>query len=577
MAEGVVVDRDYTKEFTMYMINERFVKMENYFKLKLERLEQLINSNIQKTNLTDRTFETVQSNDLKKLKTTQTNFHNRLTKLEGKSKLLFKAIEKKNQQINQKKIQLNRFEDSLKKLSDDFTEFKLKVENENKQLTESVKDVEIKNQQLNENIEIIKTDLQQNCTLLNEEIVKVKTKIEDVTDNLQYEINSQCHQLEQYIKNKEEDNCNKFKDMEGQFKIAEKTNLFRLQSLPNLFKDEKQQTDDVLFAEKTIDEQQQTIKSLKIATNQWTNVLTTVNNTGDDVKEVISRFCFLIGDFHEEKISSYMTTYPPDLTWKINGIKKIIQNEMIPKSQYFELIGYPVKAQVQFYIHSTDVFISLICDSDFELLKVKPQVTFILKTFSGNIKHIIRRVNVYYNDIHHNSCILCDVSWLNRYAINNSITVDVHFEPPSISQSYASTNGILFWKIKNYQQKKQNEICGLIKCEQSPYFYTSPNGYRVMVNMCLNGDYEYKGKGLSVYITFLTGEHDLTLSGSFSHKTTFILFNQKDSSKNYQKTVEKEDKTYAQYYSMDLLAHKELKKGFIKDDCLLIKVMIEPN
>ncbi|GAB6025252.1 hypothetical protein CHUAL_010673 [Chamberlinius hualienensis] len=565
MAEVVDLIREYSKEFIMYPINERFNKMENYFKQKLEQMEKLINGNIHKTN----TMESIQSNNFKNVKEIQTNFHDRLTQLEGKSEFIYDTNEEKHQDFNKKfinkEIQLNgiinHFEESLKKLSKDLSEFESEVNNKNKQLAESVQQMKIESQELNENIEGIQTILPKNIPLLNKEIDKVKTRLVDVTDNLQDEIDSQFQQL----KNKQEDNSKKIEEMEEKSKIAKEANLLELNSMKNVCEEERKKMIEVLFtAVASMDEQQKTIECLRNdITGQWTNL------------KKMWKLSFLIGEFHEEKISSYIaSTSSSDFKWEISGIKKMIQEESRLMSPSFELKKYQVKVHLEFAIILSTVSLRLMFEEqDSELFKVKPAVTCILKDLSGNKRPIITRLDVYYGNNIYYGPGLCTVSLLDEYVMNDTITINFYFDPPEISNSYISTNGLLRWKITNYQQKKQNAIDRLIDYEPSPYFLTSPNGYRVMVKMWLNGYGDYKGKGLSVEVAFLPGEHDSTLSNSFPHKTTVILFNKLDSSKNYWKTV---DINNEHWYSIHILPHNEIENdGFVKDDYLLMKVIVE--
>ncbi|GAB6025079.1 hypothetical protein CHUAL_010513 [Chamberlinius hualienensis] len=94
MAEVVDIAREYSKEFITYPINERLDKMENYIKLKLEQMEQLINDNIHKSNQMDTMLETIQSNDLK-------NINKELIKLEGNNEFIYKANEEKHKMFNE--------------------------------------------------------------------------------------------------------------------------------------------------------------------------------------------------------------------------------------------------------------------------------------------------------------------------------------------------------------------------------------------------------------------------------------------------------------------------------------------
>ncbi|GAB6025082.1 hypothetical protein CHUAL_010516 [Chamberlinius hualienensis] len=240
MAEVVDIVREYSKEFIMYPINERLDKMENYFKLKLEQMEQLINDNIHKSNQMDRTLETIQSNDLK-------NVNEKLIKLEGNNEFIFKANEEKHQNLNemfnQREIKLNsiinHFEEGLKKLSKDFTDFEVEIVKKNKKLNESVMQNAIKSRQLNEKMEMIKIDLQKNSTSLNKDINQMKTRIVDATNNLWHETDKTCKQLQLELRSKDENNQKKFEKIDQKLKIAEDIHLLKLKSLKDLSGDKR--------------------------------------------------------------------------------------------------------------------------------------------------------------------------------------------------------------------------------------------------------------------------------------------------------------------------------------------------
>ncbi|GAB6025336.1 hypothetical protein CHUAL_010746 [Chamberlinius hualienensis] len=241
----------------------------------------------------DRTLQTIQSNNLR-------NVNEKLN--EEKYQWL-------SEMFNQKEIELNsiinHFEESLKKLSKDFSDFEAEIEKKYKKLNESVKQNAMKSPETDLKIEMIKTDSLQNSTSLNEDINKTGQK------NFQETVT-------------------------------------------------------------TIDDQSEIVKGLKAATIDQS---TKVNKLEDEIKDIKSRLGVLMFDFHEEKISSYITTQSPVITWRTNGINKMIQEKSQLISQSIQLIGYQQKAQVKISICSSNVDIDLIFEEgDFKLLKLKPSV-----------------------------------------------------------------------------------------------------------------------------------------------------------------------------------------------------------
>ncbi|GAB6026975.1 hypothetical protein CHUAL_013644 [Chamberlinius hualienensis] len=418
MAEVVDIVREYSKQFIMYPINEKLHKMETYFKQKLEQMEHLIQSNIQKSNLMDTTLETIQSKDLKNIQAIQTKFNERLIKLDGKSEFIFETNDKKHHQLsdmisereNKSNIAISHFDKCLKKLSKDFIEFEAEVEKKNKKFTEAVEQNTILGQQQNNKIEIIKIDSHNNLTLLNEEIAAVRTRIMDITDSLQYEIDKTYDQLQIEMRHLKEDNCNKVEE----FRIVENQISSQLSSFQNLCERERNQTNKVLFtAAATIDKQSEMVERLAAATTYQS---TKIHQLQDDTKDIKLKLGFLFWDFHEEMNSSYIETNLPDFTWEIARINQIIKEESQLISQSIEVNGYQIKTKVVFYIHSSYVYMKLfIEEGDSDLLKVKPSVTYIVKDSSGNERHLIRRNDVHYGLNYDHWCKLCAVSLLNKY------------------------------------------------------------------------------------------------------------------------------------------------------------------
>ncbi|GAB6033094.1 hypothetical protein CHUAL_012707 [Chamberlinius hualienensis] len=167
------------------------------------------------------------------------------------------------------------------------------------------------------------------------------------------------------------------------------------------------------------------------------------------------------------------------------------------------------------------------------------------------------------------------ISLLN--AGNGNLSIKVYVEPPQISQSYFSDNGILLWRVTDYKSRKQQEREGKILFHESPYFYTSPHGYRVQVRLRFN-----EMTGLTASLAFYCGKYDGNLSTTFPHKTTITVFNQEDPSKNLIFTEESFNREIKAYAYTDSSIQINLEKtsflegsGYVKDDSLLVKVFVQ--
>ena len=81
--------------------------------------------------------------------------------------------------------------------------------------------------------------------------------------------------------------------------------------------------------------------------------------------------------------------------------------------------------------------------------------------------------------------------------------------------------GILIWKINDYTSKKQMQ-----SCMHSPCFSSHSFGYRLALELFLNGDSVGKNTHASLYIKIVPGDYDAVLPWPFSWKVTFDLMSQ---------------------------------------------------
>lgn len=90
--------------------------------------------------------------------------------------------------------------------------------------------------------------------------------------------------------------------------------------------------------------------------------------------------------------------------------------------------------------------------------------------------------------------------------------------------SPCSNNGVLLWKVPSYRhlfhEARNNKFAFLL----SHPFYTS-NGYKLRLQLYLNGDGEGLGTHLSLYLLMVAGENDETLQWPFCFQAKFELIN----------------------------------------------------
>ena len=99
------------------------------------------------------------------------------------------------------------------------------------------------------------------------------------------------------------------------------------------------------------------------------------------------------------------------------------------------------------------------------------------------------------------------------------------------SLELASYDGILRWKITNFNKRRSEEIAGKRRSIYSPPFYTAPTGYRMCARIYLNGDGIGKSSHLSLFFVVMRGDYDALLPWPFQQRVTFTLLDQQPANK----------------------------------------------
>ncbi|XP_070582244.1 TNF receptor-associated factor 2-like isoform X2 [Ptychodera flava] len=90
----------------------------------------------------------------------------------------------------------------------------------------------------------------------------------------------------------------------------------------------------------------------------------------------------------------------------------------------------------------------------------------------------------------------------------------------------ASYDGVLLWKISDFERKRHDAISGKTVSIYSPCFYTSRHGYKMCARIYLNGDGMGKGNHVSVFFTIMKGPFDALLRWPFRQKVTLMWLDQ---------------------------------------------------
>ena len=149
----------------------------------------------------------------------------------------------------------------------------------------------------------------------------------------------------------------------------------------------------------------------------------------------------------------------------------------------------------------------------------------------------------------------------------------------------ATYDGTLLWKIDNYSQRRKEAIDGTTLSLYSTPFYTSKQGYKMCARVYLNGDGMGKEKYLSFFFVIMRGPNDSLLPWPFQQKVTLLLINQNGGknivdqfrpdtySSSFQQPIKREMNIASGCPTFCLLS--QLQKGFIKDDCLYLGVIVD--
>ncbi|XP_038601591.1 TNF receptor-associated factor 1-like [Tachyglossus aculeatus] len=88
-------------------------------------------------------------------------------------------------------------------------------------------------------------------------------------------------------------------------------------------------------------------------------------------------------------------------------------------------------------------------------------------------------------------------------------------------------NGIYIWKIPNFSIRKQEALNGTRECLESNAFYTSQYGYKMVIQLYLNGDQLVRGNYISMHIRLLKGDFDALVQWPLKAKVDLLILNQK--------------------------------------------------
>ena len=148
-----------------------------------------------------------------------------------------------------------------------------------------------------------------------------------------------------------------------------------------------------------------------------------------------------------------------------------------------------------------------------------------------------------------------------------------------------NTDGVLLWKITEIRRRRRDAVSGKTPSIYSQPFYTSQNGYKMCARLYLNGDGMGRGSHLSLFFVVMRGEYDPLLLWPFQHKVTLVLIDQEgqrhisdtfcpdSSSSSFMKP--RNEMNVASGCPLFVPLSTLDSGGYIRDDCLFIKMIID--
>ena len=152
----------------------------------------------------------------------------------------------------------------------------------------------------------------------------------------------------------------------------------------------------------------------------------------------------------------------------------------------------------------------------------------------------------------------------------------------------ATYNGILLWKVDEFERRHREAIEGITMSLYSTPFYTGRHGYKMCARIYLNGDGLGKNTHMSFFFVIMRGPIDELLLWPFKQKVTLTLINQagkkhvSDSfhpdphSSSFQRPGRRE-MNIASGCPMFIRQEHLVNGGFVKDDCIYIRVMVDTS
>ena len=152
----------------------------------------------------------------------------------------------------------------------------------------------------------------------------------------------------------------------------------------------------------------------------------------------------------------------------------------------------------------------------------------------------------------------------------------------------ATYNGILIWKIDDFERRRKEAVDGVTMSLYSSPFYTGRHGYKMCARIYLNGDGLGKNTHFSFFFVIMRGPCDALLPWPFRQKVTLTLLNQTGKkhvtdhfrpdphSSSFQRPGKRE-MNVASGCPMFIRIEHLLNGGFVKDNAAFIRIVVDTS
>ncbi|XP_077986525.1 TNF receptor-associated factor 2-like isoform X2 [Glandiceps talaboti] len=157
------------------------------------------------------------------------------------------------------------------------------------------------------------------------------------------------------------------------------------------------------------------------------------------------------------------------------------------------------------------------------------------------------------------------------------------------SLEMASYDGVLMWKISDFNRKRQEALSGRTTSIYSPCFYTSRHGYKLCARVYLNGDGMGKGNHVSLFFVVMKSTFDALLRWPFRQKVTLMWLDQNNrehvidafrpdpTSSSFKRPTQDMNIASGCPLFMPISQLDSPRHAYIKDDVAFLKIIVDTS